>query len=44
VDDEWLANNFEVEIAKESSAPEPAAFDAKKAAAGDVDDKDEVPF
>jgi len=45
VDDEWLANNFEVEIAKESSAPEPAAFDAKKAAAGDTEEKnDDVPF
>jgi len=43
VRDDWIAETFDLEIAEKVDVPEPAAFDAKKAAAGDTE-KEEVPF
>jgi len=44
IDDVWLADNFELTIEDEQNVPAPAEHDVKKLAAGDTEDKDDVPF
>lgn len=44
IEDKWLADQLEVDAFAFDDDNEPEPFDAKKAAAGDTDDKDEIPF